>query len=512
MANLLSAIKGQMGDTPYYIARVPVQQLVAMARPPRETDGWVGQSIEDRMQRKPDEGRIKRDIVPYLQEDKHRFFGAFILLVEPGTIHFESLSDLIPTLGLAYRTEGASSGFLTLESVKDSIVLDGQHRWYALRDALDDKKKQTDGLLSDQVTVLFIENVDHRKTRGIFNKINRYAKPTSRSDNIITSEDDGYYIVTRMLLDPDAEGPGGEVLPGPLADYERILPGGEREEVKPVQWASTTLSRTMRNLTTISAVSDNVQAILDYTDKVTVGSADEKRRRGPARPSQERIEQDYVTARGWFEKLLDGVDAYKQGLDDLGALTNRKVNGQVVVGRRFDDTDKHTLLFRPVGQVLLVRGLVAALEASTARSAAQLPTIELDELISRVNRVDFSMPTGSMWHGTIVSNDGRMVAREEAVSRAAKLLAYLIAPEYFDEQLRTDLWSDWNRWQGRDVTTPPAELEAAGEGHLVPRPLPEPVSISAIRGGRSPAHRGPRKPLGTPPARSASKPGPTSPR
>lgn len=476
MANVVSAIKAQMGDTPYYITRVPARQLVEMARPPREFDNWVGQSIEDRMQRKPDEGRIKRDIIPYLQEDKHRFFGAFIVLVEPDTIHFESLAELIPTLPLAYREEGETSGFLTLTSVKDNIVLDGQHRWYALKGALEDDKKPTDHLLADQVTVLFIENTDHRKTRGIFNKINRYAKPTSRSDNIITSEDDGYFIVTRMLLDPEAQGPGGEVLPGPLADYEITLPGGQREPVRPVQWASTTLSKSMKNLTTISAVSDNVKAILDYTDKVTIGSADDKRRRGPARPPQERIEQDYVTVRDWFEKLLAGIDAYKEGLADLGALADSRINGQRVVGRRFDDNDKHTLLFRPVGQVVLVRALVAALEASTVRSVAQLPTIELDELISRVNRVDFSMPTGSMWHGTIVSNDGRMVAREEAVSRAAKLLAYLIAPEYFDEQLRRDLWSDWNRWQGRDVSTDPEELEAAGEGYLVPRPLPEPVS------------------------------------
>jgi DNA sulfur modification protein DndB len=476
MANLLSAIKAHMGDTPYYITRVPVLQLLAMARPPRETDGWAGQSIEDRMQRKPDTVRIKRDIVPYLQQDKHRFFGAFILLVEPGTIQFESLTDLIPTLGLAYRTEGASSGFLTLESVKDSIVLDGQHRWYALRDAMKDPEKQTDDLLADEVTVLFIENVDHRKTRGIFNKINRYAKPTSRSDNIITSEDDGYFIVTRMLLDPDAEGPNGELLPGPLADYERILPGGEREDVKPVQWTSTTLSKTMNNLTTISAVSDNVKAILDYTDKISIGSEDEKRRRGAARPSRERIEQDYVTVRDWFEKLLDGIDAYKEGLADLGALADSRVDGQRVIGRRFDDNDKHTLLFRPVGQVVLGRALVAALDASRGQSAAQMPTIELGELIARVNKVDFSMPTGSMWHGTIVSNDGRMVARETATDNAAELLAYLIAPEYFNEEQRHKLWARWNRWQGRDVTTPPAELEAAGDTHLVPRPLPEPVS------------------------------------
>ena len=53
----------------------------------------------------------------------------------------------------------------------------------------------------------FIESRDGQKTRRIFNKVNRHAKPTGRSDNIITSEDDGYALVTRRLLDTDLDAP-----------------------------------------------------------------------------------------------------------------------------------------------------------------------------------------------------------------------------------------------------------------------------------------------------------------
>lgn len=468
MANLISAIKAQMGDTPYYITRMSLRELVASSRPAYDRDEWAGYSIEERMQREPNMPRIKRDIIPYLFEDEHRFFGAFIVLVEPNSIDFEPLTDLIPNLPKAYREEGGESGFITLKS-KDNVILDGQHRWYAANLALKDKDRPTDQIGADLITVLFIENTDPRKTRGIFNKINRYAKPTTRSDNIITSEDDGYFIVTRMLLDPD--------LGGPLADRERKGPDGRLEKVQPVQWQSTTLSKTMKNLTTISAVADNVQAILDYTDKVSIGSIDSKRRRGAARPAQDRIDNDYETVREWFDTLLEKVDAYREGLEDLGVLPNRKEEGHVIVGRRFDDTDKKTLLFRPVGQVVLVRALVKALELSAAKSSSLKPTITVDELIARVNEVDFSMPPGSMWHGSIVSNDGRMVARGEASRQASDLLAYLIAPEFFNDELRNALWAEWNTWQGRDVKTLLEELEEAGAHHLVPRPLPAPVRL-----------------------------------
>jgi hypothetical protein len=86
-------------------------------------------------------------------------------------------------------------------------------------------------------------------------QINRYAKPTARSDNLLTSEDDGYAIVTRRLPDPENED-------APLAEREM---DDEEERVgryELVQWYSSALSRTMRHLTTIGEVNSNVRSIL----------------------------------------------------------------------------------------------------------------------------------------------------------------------------------------------------------------------------------------------------------
>ena len=41
---------------------------------------------------------------------------------------------------------------------------------------------------------------DPAKSRKIFNKVNRYAKPTSKADNLITADDDVVAVINRDLV------------------------------------------------------------------------------------------------------------------------------------------------------------------------------------------------------------------------------------------------------------------------------------------------------------------------
>jgi hypothetical protein len=55
-------------------------------------------------------------------------------------------------------------------------------------------------LAKEEISVIFVEHRDTSKIRKIFNKVNRYAKLTSRSDNIITSDDDIFAVIARKLI------------------------------------------------------------------------------------------------------------------------------------------------------------------------------------------------------------------------------------------------------------------------------------------------------------------------
>src|SRR5204862_203069 len=144
-----------------------------------------------------------------LAQSADRFFGSIIVLVYgPDTFAYENIGKwLSEGTPAAYDKVIQQMGVLTIDG-GDLIVLDGQHRWSALRmlvNRKDDKSREINGpyvgaVRDDELSVIFVPFTSTETTRRMFNKINRSAKPTGRSDNIITSEDDGYAILTRRLL------------------------------------------------------------------------------------------------------------------------------------------------------------------------------------------------------------------------------------------------------------------------------------------------------------------------
>ncbi|MFI7484070.1 DGQHR domain-containing protein [Kocuria sp. M1R5S2] len=433
MSNTFAALRAHMGSTPYFITTMTARELTKTARPAHENESWASLSIEDRMQREADMGRIKKQLVPYFAQHPDRFFGAIIVLVEEGALEFESLSE-VAKLPNAYKSGVQGIGFLTDHGKGEHIVLDGQHRLIALREVITSQESlgpEQYKVGDDDVTVIFIENTDPRKTRRIFNKVNRYAKPTGRADNILTSEDDGYAIITRRLLEMnDHDGP---LAPRPIYDEDGdpVLDTktGKQAYQEVVNWRSNTLSKGMKHLTTISAVHDGVMQIAKFENFPDLDRI--------VTPNEKTLGKAYEAVEPWFETLLEEVNAFKNALEDPDTV--RDV--------RFDNDDRHTLLLRPVGQIALIRGLVRAMGLSRDEKTKQ-PRLSLNTAIERINKVDFSAGQNSIWRDTIVRADGRMVARNEAYNLAANLLVHLIAPEYMDEEMKANLHTDWNNARG----------------------------------------------------------------
>lgn len=428
-----------MGSTTYYEITMTARELTNSVRPARETDSWASASIDERIQRDVNRSRVMSTIVPYLAQHPDRFFGSFIVLVPKGAVEFEPLTELVGKLPAAYRSSSDNIGYLTIDK-GELIALDGQHRLLAFREVIQGGTNL--GPLwaevgDDEVCVLLLEEESAQKTRRIFNKVNRHAKPTGRSDNIITSEDDGYALVTRRLLDSDLDAPFAT----------RTV---NDQQYEPVNWTSNTLQQKSWKLTTISALYESVQDILSYE-----GYKGFSEKESPIAPDDETLDTAYEKTAAWWEDILS-MDAYKAALKDPSTIPNV----------RFDSDDPHTLLMRPVGQMALVKGLVYALNASNG-------DLSRVEAVHRVNKLDYSCPPSSMWRDTIVRADGRMVARKEAYDLAARLIAYMIGAEYMTEESKQRLWEDWNKSRGKD---PHAELDELEE-HEHPEDLPEPLAV-----------------------------------
>lgn len=433
------AIKSQMGSIVYYQTTITARELVSFARTARETDQWASQSIEERIQRDINRARIREEIVPYLANHPDRFFGAFIILVENGSITYEPIEDVVGKIPLAYKEAVGSMGFLTVSDDGNNIALDGQHRLVALRDTI-----QSGDLIgpfqgqvgNDRVSVIVIEYRDNETTRRIFNKVNRNAKPVGRADNILLSEDDGYAILARWLLDSGRGAPLAAVRHG-------------SKIVELVNWKSNTLSKRLKELTTISAVYETVKKILAFE-----GYDDLSEKTNQVRPADDRLEEAYAVIAEWWDTMLAEIDGFKRALADPDD----------VPGIRFSDSapfDRHTLILRPVGQIAMIRGVLKAMRASNR-------SLSLKEALRRINLVDWSADPNGYWRDIIMRADGRMSAREESYNLASELIAYLIGNEWFDDIRRKALWKSWNEARGRSVL--PSSDPATGAEDL-PAPV-----------------------------------------
>ena len=432
-------IVATMGSTRYYETTMTGRELASTVRPAQETDDWASAGIEERMQREFNWSRIRTQLAPYLAKSADRFFGSIIVLVQGGSLEFEPIGEIVTeNLPAAYRESAQHLGFVTINE-GEHIALDGQHRLLAFREVItsgENLGEFASRVADDEVCVLLLEFDDKRKTRRIFNNVNRHAKPTSRSDNIITDEDDGVAIVTRRLLDQD--------LNAPLAGREV---GGEND-VGIVNWRSNTLSKSSRHITTISSVYETVKAILTFEGFEWVDAA-----KNPVAPPEEELERAYDIASTWWEEILK-MQIFATALNDRATMQDIRAKPE----------HPSCMLLRPVGQVAMVDGVVQAIGNSDRR-------LTLADALQRVEQVDWScdLEKGTYWRGTIVTEGGRMVARKEARELAARLLAFLIGSEFMSEDEVERLKEDWNnqRQAGKGQDQDPG----ASKSEDLPKPI-----------------------------------------
>jgi DNA sulfur modification protein DndB len=424
MAIVIPAIRGKLGNTEYFETTMKVRDLVHAVRPPREMDGWANFSIEERMQREPDVKRIQSQLAPYLAKNADRFFGSIVVLVYKGEITFEALTELAKNIPAAYKQNAQRIGFITIDGGA-LIVLDGQHRHLAMRMV---QQGEVDGPCAadvgdDEVCVIFITFESDLKTRRIFNTVNRYAKQTSRGDNIITSEDDGYAIVSRRLLRE------GEPL-------------GKPSDI--VNWKSNTLTKRSTQLTTISAVYETVKLILKAHN---IDKLPEQER-----PTDEELDSYLAYCSEVWDKLLQGIRPYQEAVATPAKIPDMR-----------DDNARTALLFKPAAQIALVDGILRAAEAGRLKIA---------EAIERANHIPNWSMEADLWAGVIIKPNGAIDAGPEARRRMATLLVYLIAADRIDAEVKFTAWKSYNEARGHDIE---AWVKSGGAKTGKLEDLPDPV-------------------------------------
>lgn len=389
----LGCIKATMGTTTYYITKMKAGELIDKVGIAKELPEWDGMSADEKMQREYDLKRIVEDIVPYIVEDPDRFFGSLIIDVFSGfsDIFFEPLQDVVSNLPRAYAVPMMDMGFITLPGAERLIALDGQHRLLSLKIAIrgqmglpaDPKIKQSDfdslkphpELANEELSIILVEHTDNQKIRKIFNKINKYAKQTSRSDNIITSDDDIFAVISRRLIKE------GSVL-APINGIEIV------------NAKNNTLSTRSKNLTTLSALYSISEVLLkgkNFSNKHL--------------PNEESIEKAYSTVDGFWRALLDNLTIFHEYLN----LTSEN--------KPVSKLREENLLLKPVTQMAL----------SHAALMAKAKDLSWSDICKKLNQVNWSFDN-ELWFNILVigAANKRMITGKESIRGAGMVISYLV--------------------------------------------------------------------------------------
>ena len=310
---------------------------------------------------------------------------------------FESINDVygskVPNL---YKSAGNSFGFLTLQGGETLVPLDGQHRLAALEFAItgkDQRQQPIEGLgvkasvAEDTCTVILMRH-DEERSRKIFNKVNRYAKPTTTAENLITADDDVVAVIVR----------------------ESIIGTDSAIPSRLVNTKSNTLTPRSREFTTLSTLYASTKDLLE---------ASHKKIRTDALPDQATKTIMQTEAVEFWGTICSEVNAFSDSLRDATETGDDR--------RR--EIRKDSLLGRPVAQWALVQSIMR-LRAQDEISAAR---ISLEDACKRVNQLDWS-PSEPRWQQVLVSGD-KMLTGKTVVNFSARVIAYWLGADMTTEEI-----------------------------------------------------------------------------
>lgn len=391
MTSSYPALRAQFGSTEYFVTTIPVGELINRIVFADKLDGWENRTIEERFQRKIDMKRVRRDIAPYFANDEKRFSGSLVLaVINDEHMELESLKDVgigakIPKL---YDDVIGDMGFLIMTGEERLVPLDGQHRAMAFKLAIegsDEKPKirPNPNLAKDKVTVILVR-FDTEMSRYIFNKINRYAKPTAKADKLITDDDDAVAVITRQMITSG-------IIP------ERLVSTGKNA-----------LNVSTHEFTTLSTFYDANKLLMDASKTPSL--------KNPANMSFAERQQRLEELSSEWGRLLSGINLWKNALNNSskkGDETRRNIR-------------KKYLLGKPIGQLAIIGGY--------AFTCQRHRDIDRDLLVRRLDQIKWNVRE-RMWSGVLVHQNGKIMAGKPTAKNASKFIAHLIGAKLTKDEI-----------------------------------------------------------------------------
>ncbi|MGF1489803.1 MAG: DGQHR domain-containing protein [Prochloraceae cyanobacterium] len=382
--NKILVHKTQMGNTESYLGAVSLEWLAnrvsfASQLPlfQNKFDANTNnvaidpETIEEILQRPLDWSR-QAALTQYLITKKDRKFPAVLVVISPEWVDNPNApewdNNKRANISAAFFTsEDDDIGFLDISAQYSIYALDGQHRLMGILGLMElistgelprySKTKKPTGksitvdrlietynldravlknIIQEKIGIEFIPAVikgetrteAKRRIRSIFVHVNLMAQHLSKGQLALLNEDNGFSILARRVA----------VIHPLFKDLPQRHPR--------INWDSATVSAKSTVLTTLQALENSAQSYLDFKF-----------------PHWKPADKNLIPLRPEADELEEGLELYNQLWDCLAALPSYQQldRGKETLDlRRFSHEKppgEGNLLFRPVGQVALIRAL-----------------------------------------------------------------------------------------------------------------------------------------------------------
>ncbi|HEV2293563.1 MAG TPA: DNA sulfur modification protein DndB [Tepidisphaeraceae bacterium] len=414
------ALRGSYGRVSYFVTKAGLRDVAEnLMLAPQESF-----SFSERIQRVINLNRVAEEILPYLESNEHRFFNALVCVLLPdreksqGVWTFEEYTDEV----------GNSLGGLgKLRITKDvgRVVLDGQHRYEAIRMFWDRVKEAPDSKEAQmEIALMFVVADDLGKVgrmatslrtdtiayaRNLFAVLNKTARPVDKTTLLLIDDTEFANLATRRLIED-----------------------GKIDELY-VKWHKTTQNLQPGDpyFTAIHVIKDLVNFYLrDLRDEIAHDLGTEQERteamdtyyhRTPnVRISVEDAIGRIIGSSKPFEAWQKAIKAAKVHLvEQPGETVPTKEQGKKLKALR----DKE-LAFTVAGQRAYYKAIIDAFYAQTAKDSAALGTI-----IKRANKLFISghfrrkADADNPFSGLLIGPGNRMIWAESSVDCARKIIS-----------------------------------------------------------------------------------------
>lgn len=204
---LLPAIRSRVGDWMFYTASISFSNVNNLIKSPDEIHERKG--LSDWIQREAIETHSNL-IAKYILTNGQRFLGALVIGVYDGDPNWIPLdvnfSNKLVNIPENSRDQiSGKLGILKLSGGEKLFAIDGQHRVAGIKKAIALGMDHLSAV-NEEVTAVFVSHngtseEGKQRTRRLFTTLNKKAKRISKAAEIALDEDNGFAIVTRMLID-----------------------------------------------------------------------------------------------------------------------------------------------------------------------------------------------------------------------------------------------------------------------------------------------------------------------